>query len=548
MRALAAGAHLGKETSLAKISEEIADSGLLDARGNSGSILVETFYGLADGFAGHERVSTAQFARAATIAAQRAASAVDQPREGTILTVLRVWAAELERLAGSENDFARLLVGSLATARQAVHATTEQLAVLGESGVVDAGAQGFVYFLEGVVDLVERGVADEELPLENLTTELGDHGPMAEATSLHRYCTECLITGSNLDKTAIRKAADAMGDSVVVAGSSRQIRVHLHTDQPGVLFERLASMGDLQKQKVDDMARQQEASRRCGEQAVAIITDAGCDLPPALMDELNIHLVPHRIVFGKRDYMAKVTMDSDDFYSVLERSKEHPKTSQPTPSDYIRTYEYISAHFRRAISIMMSGKLSGTYQSAKQFAARVSDRIEVVDTRTCSVGQGIVVLEAARDAQAGLPITEIMKGIERRVRNVKSLLCVETLKYLIRGGRLGRLKGLVGQLLGMKPIFQFDAEGGLQLAGRSMRGWSVHDALTEKVIELGSGMKRPRVAIAHGAALKHAEKCANEFAKRLNPSEILITTLSPVMGVHGGGNTLGIAILDEAAP
>ena len=548
MRGLAAGAHMGKERSLAKISAEIADSGLMDARGNSGSILVELFYGLAESFENRQRVTTLQFAEAAKHGAYRAARAVEQPKEGTILTVLQTWSDYLIREAEQESDFLRLFDRSLSVAREAVEQTTTQLAVLGESGVVDAGAKGLLYFLEGIVDLLEKGISDEELPLDELKTELGEHGPMADSCSKYRYCTECLITGKNLDRAKIRGVVESLGDSVVVAGSSRQTRIHVHTDVPGQIFDGLFPFGELQKQKIDDMARQQVASQRCATQEVAIVTDSGCDIPDNDFDDLNIHLVPHRVMFGKRDYMAKLTIGAKEFYEMLEKSKEHPQTSQPTPADYIRTFEFISSHFPKGLAILMSGKLSGTYQSGKQFASRVSDRIEVIDSKTCSVGQGIIVLEAARDARAGKPLAEIRANIDRRIRNTKSLLCVETLKYLTRGGRLGRLKGFVGQLLGMKPIFQFDEEGSLQLAGRALRGWSVHEALIDKVLELGSTMKLPRVAIAYADNLKLADHCAEKLAKQLGPTEIMITPLSPVMGVHGGKNTLGIAILDEAAP
>ncbi|MBY0589497.1 DegV family EDD domain-containing protein, partial [bacterium] len=536
-----------KESSIARVSEEIAESGLLDARGNSGSILVEIFYGLAQGFEGLERVTTRQFAEASQIASNRAASAVAEPREGTILTVLREWSFHLAARAADEPDFTRLLAGSMEPARQALQRTTSQLDVLGESGVVDAGAQGFLFFLEGVLDLMETGTADEELPLEDLRTEVGGHGPMAEADSKYRYCTECLISGSNLDKAGIRHDVESLADSVIVAGSSRQVRLHLHTDEPGRVFETLSKRGEIQRQKVEDMSRQQEASRRSSTQSIVIATDSGCDLPEEYFDELNIHLIPHRISFGNKSYIAKVTLSSTDFYHLLDREKDHPQTSQPTPGDYIRTFEYLSSHFQTLVAILMSGKLSGTFQSGKQFAARVSERIHAYDARTCSVGQGIIVLEAARDAKANKPLAEIMKGIERRTRNMKSFVCVETLKYLIRGGRLGRLKGLLGQMLGMKPIFQFDAEGGLQMAGRVLRGWNVHDGAIDKVSELASSMKKPRVAIAHADCLNLAHKYADAFAKRFSPIDTMITPLSPVMGVHGGRNCIGVALLDEAA-
>lgn len=545
MRALAAGAHLGKETSLAKISIEIADSGLLDARGNSGSILVELFYGLADGFEGRPWVTTAQFAEAAQAASRRAASAVAEPREGTILTVLRSWANFLKREAEQESDFARLLGASLAEARSAVEATTTQLDVLTESNVVDAGALGFLYFLEGVVDLVERGVADEELPLEDLTTELGDHGPMADATSKFRYCTECLLAGVNLDRGKIRGVVESMGDSVIVAGSSRQTRIHMHTDSPGAVFEKLAAFGELRQQKVEDMVRQQEASRRSSTQPVALCTDTGCDLPEELLDELNVHVIPHRIMFGKKSYIAKTTLTADEFYQKLAVSKDHPQTSQPAPADYIRTFEFLSSHFQNVVGVMMSGKLSGTFQTGKQLAKRISDRIEVIDSKSCSIAEGLLVLEAAREARQGMSLRSIVEGLQRRIAKARSLLCVETLKYLIRGGRLGRLKGLIGTMLGVKPILEIDADGGLQVAGKVTRGRSVHDALLEKVIEYASSLRGPKIGIAHADARGIADRFANEITKRTDAASILITPLSPVMGVHGGKNCIGVAILDD---
>jgi DegV family protein with EDD domain len=545
MRALAAGAHLGKETSLSKVSLEIADSGLLDSRGNSGAILVELFYGLAEAFEGKERVDARQFAAAARAAASRAAGAVAEPKEGTILTVLRVWAGGLASMAERERDLTRLFESSLAVARDAVNATKVQLEVLEESNVVDAGALGFLYFLEGVVELMEKGAADEDLPLEDLTTELAAHGPMVEAVSQHRYCTECLVVGAQLDRPKIRAAVESMGDSVIVAGSSRQARIHMHTDEPGEVFRKLAGFGEVRRQKVEDMERQRKASQVCQTQSVAVCTDAGCDLPDAAMDEFNIHVVPHRIAFGEESYIAKVTLAPEAFYRMLASAKDHPQTSQPAPADYIRTFEFLSSHFQNVVAVMLSGKLSGTFQTGKQLAARISERIRVVDSRSASVGQGLLTLEAAREARAGRTAAQIVEALERRIGRLKSLLCVETLKYLVRGGRVGKLKGLLGAMLGVKPIFQFDAQGGLEVAAKAGRGRSVHDALLEKCLELAAPMSRLKVGIAHADAAPIADRFANEFAKRLNPASILVTPLSPVMGVHGGRNCIGVALLDD---
>jgi hypothetical protein len=194
---------------------------------------------------------------------------------------------------------------------------------------------------------------------------------------------------------------------------------------------------------------------------------------------------------------------------------------------------------------MMSGKLSGTFQTGKQLATRISDRIVIVDCKSCSIAQGLIVLEAAREARQGKPLSSIVEAAQRRSANTRSFLCVETLKYLVRGGRLGRLRGLIGKMLGVKPILTFDADGALQPAGKALRGRSVHDAMLEKVVECASSVSRPKIGISHADARGIADRFANELTKRTDCASILITPLSPVMGVHGGKNCIGVAILDE---
>ena len=260
--------------------ERVADAALDGARGNSGAILAQFFLGLGDACADLDSLDVGAFAGGVRAGADYAREALSIPREGTILTVLSEFADELGREAARTVDFTDLLVAGLRRSQQALAATRDQLEELRRADVVDAGAQGFVDLLEGVVTYIREGSAaapgaGDAPAAEDAFPELGDHQDLE-----HRYCTECMITGDGIDRRALREALTPLGGSLVVAGTHRKVRVHVHVDDPDRVFALAAEYGRVSSHKADDM-RQQQGAARAAAGRIAIVVDSAGDVPEA---------------------------------------------------------------------------------------------------------------------------------------------------------------------------------------------------------------------------------------------------------------------------
>ncbi|MGI9265008.1 MAG: DegV family protein, partial [Gammaproteobacteria bacterium] len=376
--------------------ELVADAALDGARGNSGAIMAQFFQGISDACGDHHLLTTPLFAEAVGTGTQYARDALMEPREGTIITVLSAFSAELSKMRSVTHDFGSLLEKGLIRARQALTETTAQLEELRKAGVVDAGARGFVDLLHGVTDYVRGG------SIREAGTQMGaatphdmpsfEYDDVDRSAMEHRYCTECVITGHSIEHRKIKEALVDLGSSLVVAGTRQKARVHIHVDEPQVLFDVAAGFGSVSSRKADDMWRQSD-SRQVLNDTVAIVTDSACDIPDEMMEQLNIHMVPVRVHFGNKSYLDKVSLSADEFYAELENNPRHPKTSQPAPGDFRRLYEFLGSHHPAILSIHLTGQASGTFQAAESASARAhtDTPIIAVDSRNASVGQGLIV-------------------------------------------------------------------------------------------------------------------------------------------------------------
>ena len=268
----------------------IADAALIGARGNSGIIFAQFLYGFSNEIQGDQALDIKDFAESMKRAVNYAYEAIANPVEGTILTVIKDWAEHLDSLKDIIDDFIKLLGDAYEIAQQSLEDTTKTLAVLTRSHVVDAGAKGFVVFLEGILDFFTTGGTVKVV--DNSALVLQDEG--AEADVSHevitfRYCTEALISGVNLDKSGILKSIKHCGDSLVLAGSPRKMRIHMHTDFPEQLISILQGFGTISYQKVDDMVMQNEILHNKVAK-IAILTDSACDLPKEILEIGRAHV------------------------------------------------------------------------------------------------------------------------------------------------------------------------------------------------------------------------------------------------------------------
>jgi DegV family protein with EDD domain len=271
----------------------------------------------------------------------------------------------------------------------------------------------------------------------------------------------------------------------------------------------------------------------------AIVVDSTADFPEAPHRFPGWRIVPLYVRFGDQSYRDYVELGPGDFYARLRTATELPATSQPTPADFLSAYEQL-ADYERIYSIHISGKLSGTIESARAAAAEAgADRIRIVDSDTASAAIAMVGLAVQRRLERGTTDEEIDELVARFRRENGLLFTVDTLEFLARGGRIGRARAFAGQVLNVKPILSI--EEGEVVPLKRVRG--NQKAFMEFVRAFREGSPTGpglRVGIAHADAPDRAEALAEMVRRERPEAEIEITTtLGAVIGTHAGPGTVG---------
>jgi len=533
--------HLG--TLLASIADALLD----DARGNSGAIVAQFFQGVSDSAGELTRFTTYTFSKAVSEGNEYAHDAMSEPREGTILSVISAFS---ETIAGQvsadrEDEFPPLIDAALASADQALAKTTEQLDVLRKAGVVDAGAKGFVALVEGMNEYIQHGRIAAEPDLSVLH---GDATPIATAGSAddseYRYCTECIVTGTDIDRRKLREALSELGDSLVLAGTKRKAKVHVHVNDPEEAFDIGRRFGDVSSEKADDMHRQTHSSHHAAAKRFAVITDSAADIADEDMERLDIHMVPCRIQFGNRGYLDKVSITAEEFFAELDTNPHHPTTSQPAPGDFRRQFQFLASHFKDVISINLTAAVSGTYEAARSAAQRTNapGRIHVINSFNASLGQGQLVVFAAECAEGGLSVDATIEAVRELIPKTHTYALLNDLRYAVRGGRLPPWIKTIAEFLRLTPVLRTTPDGrvatGHFFLGKRKRIGKFARFIARHSREYPS----LNIAIAHAVCpddAAHLERLLREMIPKI--ARLSVTKLGAGLGVHGGPGTLLVA-------
>ncbi len=541
VRAAAAALVMPHFITVGQTARVAADAALDGARGNSGAIFAQFLHGMAEAIGSSVQVTTRDFAAAVRAGVEAAHEALQKPVEGTILSVLAAWSSALDQQVRQAPDFGTLLGRALEQARVALANTPRQLAVLARHGVVDAGAQGLVYFLEGISDfLKDRRAADWRRSGLSADTKEPFAAAHAETDLSHRYCSEGLVSGRRLDRKAIGAAVAHLGESLVVAGGGSRVRVHLHTNHPQTLFDTLSAHGTLVATKIDDMVIQQLAVR---DASIAVVTDSGCDLPDTVANRLAVVKVPLTLTFGDERFTDGVDISPAQFYQRLAGSTGPARTSQPAVGDFRAVYRELLAHHAAVISVHLSSSLSGTFQAA-QAAARMEDasRIHVVDSRGVSVAMGLVVEAVGEAVAAGATVDEALRVAAATVPDVRLWATFPSLVTAVRGGRVSPSVARFANVFGLKPIIVLDDEGRASRGGMGLGFAGSLRTIARKVARF-AGAGQTRLLIAHANAIGAAEYLAEELASRIPLGDVPLVNLAPVLAAHTGPGAVGIAAL-----
>jgi DegV family protein with EDD domain len=544
MRSIATEAKAG--SSLRDTLRSLADAALVGARGNSGLIFAQFVHGLSREAANEPRLTTHTFGEMMARAVRHAYNAILHPVEGTMLSVMRDWADSVFHYRLKTADFTELLSHSLLTARRSLRDTPRKLSVLARARVVDAGAKGFVDFVEGVMDFIRAGRL-RSLPKQAWPE---NHRTLPKVHSFsrglgRRYCAEAVLVGRDMDLDRLRRILQAHGDSAIVAGSEEKARFHIHTDRPADLFYELRSIGMVRQIKVDDMLRQMEAGRE-GRRGMALVTDSACDLPPRTLDKHGIHVLPFTLSFGEDEFLDRLTIQPEQFYRLLRKRPEHPVTSLPSPTLVHSQLSFLTDHYESVLIFSISSGLSGACDAIRRAAADFPEaKISVIDTKTLSASQGLLVLRAAEAARGGAGHEEIVRLAEEWSRRTRLLVDVQTLRYMVRGGRVSPFKGFLARLLNLKPIVSLDENGKAVAWGKSFG----RRANLEKILKMAAAEARERklwnYAVVHALNRPRAEMYGRRLESLLGRPPVFIQDIAPVIGAHNGIGVVGVCLMFE---
>ncbi len=273
----------------------------------------------------------------------------------------------------------------------------------------------------------------------------------------------------------------------------------------------------------------------------AIIVDSTAYIPQELVEKYNLYVIPLVVNWSGETLRDNIDISADEFYTRLDQTSDAPTTSQPSAGEFVAIFTEAAKTADSAVAILISGELSGTVASA--LAARdmmENFPIEIVDSQNTSMALGFLALAAARAAEEGMDHTGIAKMVRDVMERMSIVFVVDSLKYLHRGGRIGGASRFVGSLLSIKPVLHL-ANGRVEpLTKVRTKKKAVKHVLT-MAQEAMAGKSNVRVAILHASAQAEAEKLKTSVSKTLNPVEIFITDISPVIGTHVGPGTLGLA-------
>ncbi|WHX47534.1 DegV family protein [Paenibacillus woosongensis] len=283
---------------------------------------------------------------------------------------------------------------------------------------------------------------------------------------------------------------------------------------------------------------------------VVIVADSTADVPKATAEEYGIHIVPMRLAFGEESFLEGVDITAAEFYDKLTKSRELPKSSQTSPSQYAEVYRNLleATPGSPIVSIHISSGMSGTYQSALLAKTMLEEEtgkeldITVIDSLSASYGFGLQVVEAARMASKGATVDQIKAEVERLGRSRRLYFLVDTLEYLQKGGRIGKAAAILGTLLNIKPILSVDQEGIIYAVDKARGRKKAVSRVIELFVNDFGNHKDLNVAVCDAVNPELAQEFVDLLSQHFTLHEVVRTNIGAVVGSHTGPGAVAIFV------
>ncbi|WAM33415.1 DegV family protein [Caldicellulosiruptor morganii] len=278
---------------------------------------------------------------------------------------------------------------------------------------------------------------------------------------------------------------------------------------------------------------------------VTIVTDSTADLSPRMYEEFGIKMVPLTVYFGEEAYKDWLEIDPVGFYQKLKSVSELPRTSQPGPQQFLEVFKAELEKGNEVVSIHLSAKLSGTYNSACIARDMLdSSKIFVIDGKTASIGTGILAVIAKRLADEGKSAREIAEIIEQKTKTIRHLFAVETLEYLKKGGRISPAKATLGNILNIKPILHL-VDGVVEPFDKVRGMKRALPRIIEEVKSKRLDLTKQLCGLSYAGSLDEAQEYVDLIKSELMPGELIVTQIGSVIGTYVGPGTVAFIFFEE---
>jgi DegV family protein with EDD domain len=523
--------------------ELIADTALAGARGNSGIIFAQYLNGLSMKITKEDEITLNEFSDASVFAAEYVFNSIDNPVEGTMITLMRELGNALSIHKDKSNKHT-IFSEVKEHIKDALANTMNQLDVLKENNVVDSGAKGFVIFINGVIDyILSEGNLKKRKASENVSLSI-EHDHHIHENIHYKYCTEFLVKPEK-DISTLKIELSEYGDSLVVAGSNRLIRTHIHTNNPERAYQKVSNYGHIINQKVDNMKIQNSiVSNRLSD--IAIVTDSIADLQQEFIEENQIHVLALNILHEDNTYLDRLTVSNEQILDLAEKSEHLPTSSLPSIKQVTRLLDYLKQNYKKVIILTVSKELSGTNKLMASLSNDYSDddfSVKVVDTKQNAGAQGLVVKLVSDLVNQGTPFDEIVSEAKNYANQSRILVAVKDIDVMVKSGRLTKGMGSVGKKLKMKPIVTLDEGKG------ALFGVAFSDSgLNKKLLKHLESVKEKEIIalnIVHIDNIKGANNMRDLIEKRLGLKVDYINSVSGIVAAGAGRGAVALSYVTK---
>ena len=276
---------------------------------------------------------------------------------------------------------------------------------------------------------------------------------------------------------------------------------------------------------------------------VKIITDSTSDIPVSGVSDLDIEVVPLNIHIGQDDFKHGVDIGTDEFYTKLLTGSQLPKTSQPSPGEFLDVYNKFLDKSDAIVSIHVTSKLSGTYNSAIQAKSELNTTkpIEIVDSATVSMALGLIVIRAAKLAKEGGTLEQVVKEIDECSRKSEVLVVLDTLEYLAKGGRIGKASALIGSILSVKPILTV-ADGVVDTFGKARTFTKAMNSLEEAIKGFTPVTD---MSVFYSTDKNISDDMIGRLSGIVEADRLVVSRIGPTVGTYAGPKAIAVAVIKE---